>query len=211
MTAVGVVLAAGAGKRMGNRAKAALLLPDGRTFLAAIAEAARAGGCARVIVVVGPPHEQETRAAALAAGITEIARNPDPDRGMASSLAAGLDCLDPHEVDVMLAWPVDHPLVDSATVTAILRASHRDLIVVPTDPAGHGGHPTAFGASVWPELREAVARADGARGVVRAAPARVVRVAASAPGVFFDVDTPEDLGSYRLVCKTGQANHNPKT
>jgi CTP:molybdopterin cytidylyltransferase MocA len=192
--AVAVVLAAGAGKRMGGSAKASLRLPDGRTLLAAVAASARSGGCRRVVVVLGRPHAQETRTAALAAGVTEIVENPAPDRGMATSLAVALDRLDPDTVDVALAWPVDHPLVGAATVAAILRASGRDLIVVPTSASGRGGHPTAFGASLWPELRNAATLPDGARAVVRADPARVVRVTASEPGAFFDIDTPDDLG-----------------
>ncbi|MBN2575226.1 MAG: nucleotidyltransferase family protein [Deltaproteobacteria bacterium] len=197
MEAVAVVLAAGAGKRMDNRAKAALLLPDGRTFLAAVAASARAGGCREVVVVVGPPHALETKTAAQAAGVTKIAENPDPERGMASSLAVALARLDPHEVDVALVWPVDHALVRAGTVEALLRASGRDLIVVPTDASGRGGHPTAFGASLWPELRNAAVLPDGARAVVRADRTRVVRVPVSDPGVFFDVDTPDDLREVR--------------
>jgi len=195
MEAVAIVLAAGAGKRMGGSAKAALLLPDGRTFLAAVAASARAGGCHRVVVVVGRPYAQGTRTVALAAGVTEIVENPDPDRGMTSSLAAALDYLDPQAVDVALAWPVDHALVRPGTVVAILRASGRNLIVVPTGSDGRGGHPTAFGASLWPELRNATALPDGARAVVRADHTRVVRVAASDPGALFDIDTPDDLRS----------------
>jgi CTP:molybdopterin cytidylyltransferase MocA len=207
MEAVAIVLAAGAGTRMGGSAKAALHLPDGRTFLAAVAASARAGGCRRVVVVVGRPHQEETRAAALAAGVTETVENPDPDRGMASSLAVALDRLDPNAVDVALAWPVDHALVSASTVEAILRASGRDLVVVPTDSSGRGGHPTAFGASLWPELRGAAALPDGARTVVRADPARVVRVAVVDPGAFFDIDTPGDLREIR----TGDAIGRPRT
>jgi nicotine blue oxidoreductase len=191
--AVAVVLAAGAGKRMGGNAKAALLLPDGRTFVAAVADSARAGGCRRVVVVVGRPHGIETRTAALAAGITEIIENPDPDRGMTSSLAVALDYLDPHAVDVALVWPVDHARVRASTVADLLRASDRHLIVVPTSPGGRGGHPTAFGASLWPELRDAAVLPEGARAVLRADRSRVVRVTASDPGAFFDIDTPDDL------------------
>jgi CTP:molybdopterin cytidylyltransferase MocA len=193
MEVVAVVLAAGAGKRMENSAKAALLLPDGRTFLAAVAQCARAGGCHRVVVVVGRPHGDETRRAALAAGVTEIIENPDPERGMTSSLAVAIDRLDPRTVDVALAWPVDHALVRASSVVAILRASGRDLIVVPTSSGGRGGHPTAFGATLWPELSNAADLPDGARAVVRADRGRVVRVTASDPGAFFDIDTPDDL------------------
>jgi molybdenum cofactor cytidylyltransferase len=194
MEAVAVVLAAGAGKRMGGRAKASLLLPDGRTLMAAVAASARAGGCRRVVVVFGRPHGHETRTAALAAGVTEIVENPDPDRGMTSSLAVALDRLDPRTVDVALAWPVDHALVCANTVVDILHAASRDLIIVPTSSGGRGGHPTAFGASLWPELCNAAGLPEGARAVVRADPARVVRVTVSDPGAFFDIDTPDDLG-----------------
>lgn len=193
MEAVAVVLAAGAGQRMGGIAKASLLLPDGRTFLAAVADCARAAGCRRVVVVVGRPHLHETRAAALAAGVTEIVENPEPERGMTSSLAVALDGLDPDKVDVVLSWPVDHALVRSGTVESILRACGRNLIVVPTDSGGRGGHPTAFGASLWPAVRTAAALPDGARSVVRADPARVVRVTTSDRGAFLDIDTPDDL------------------
>jgi molybdenum cofactor cytidylyltransferase len=203
LTAVAVVLAAGAGQRMGSRAKGALRLPDGRTFLAAVTASARACGC-RVLVVVGRPHAEATRDAALAAGVTEIVENPDPERGMTSSLAVALDQLDPRAVDVALAWPVDHALVRASTVEDILRASGRDRIVVPTSPGGRGGHPTAFGASLWAELRNAAALPDGARAVVRADRGRVVRVVASDPGAFLDVDTPDDL---RHLWRGGEARH----
>ena len=204
MEAVAVVLAAGAGKRMGGSAKASLLLPDGRTFLAAVAASAQAGGCRRVVVVVGRPHANEVRTAALAVGVTEIIENPDPDRGMASSLAVALDRMDPHAVDVALAWPVDHALVQAGTVAAILRAANRNLIVVPSDAGGRGGHPTAFGAALWPELRAAAGLADGARAVVRADRTRVVRVPVTDPGAFFDIDTPADLGEVWTVDTSGR-------
>ena len=203
MEAVAVILAAGAGKRMGGRAKASLLLPEGCTFLSAVAASARAGGCRRVLVVVGRPHGQETRAAALAAGVTEIVENPHPDRGMSSSLAVALDHLDPGGVDVALAWPVDHARVHASTVVAILGASGRDQIVVPTSSLGRGGHPTAFGAFLWPELRDVAALPDGARAVVRADSARVVRVGVSDPGAFCDIDTPDDLAAIRTGPTTG--------
>jgi molybdenum cofactor cytidylyltransferase len=204
MEAVAVILAAGAGTRMGGKAKASLLLPDGRTFLAAAVASACAGGCRRVVVVVGRPHGQETRAAALAAGASEIIENPNPDRGMSSSLAVALDHLDPRAVDVVLAWPVDHAKVNASTVAAILRASGRDLMVVPTSSGGRGGHPTAFGASLWPELRNAASLPDGARAVLRADPARVVRVEVLDPGAFFDIDTPDDLEEIWRDDATGQ-------
>lgn len=185
-----VVLAAGRGERLGGAAKAALRLPDGRTFLEAVAEAARAGGCARVIAVAAAPHLQAVRAAAAAAGV-EVVENPAPERGMASSAAIGLAALDGGAFDAALVWPVDHSRVGAATVAAIAAAAARDRIVVPRR-AGRGGHPTAFGAGLWPECAVAAAGPDGLRAVVAADRRRVAELAVDDDGVVRDVDTPDD-------------------
>jgi molybdenum cofactor cytidylyltransferase len=105
---------------------------------------------------------------------------------MLSSLVTGLDQLG--DVEVALSWPVDHPFVLTATAAAVLAASSRDAIVVPTW-RGRGGHPTSFGAAHFPALRAAVS----ARDVIAAAGARVHRLAVDDAGVARDVDTLEDL------------------
>ncbi|MFH0899078.1 MAG: NTP transferase domain-containing protein [Pseudomonadota bacterium] len=196
--AVAVVLAAGAGVRLGGVAKAALVLPDGRTFLAAIVEAARSGGCSSIVVVAAEPHLEATRKAAAAAAADAalgdaLVVNPEPERGMASSFAAGLTALgDAGAGDVALLWPVDHPLVRAATVAALLAVAGPDRIVVPRC-AGRGGHPAAFGIDVWPELMTASSLPRGVRDVVARDPARVVTVATEDRGVALDVDTPADF------------------
>src|SRR5204863_505817 len=80
-----VILAAGAGRRLGGAAKA-LLSVDGTTFLANIDATMRAAGGTGGVVVVGEPHAAAVPAAARALGL-EVATNPDPARGMASSVA----------------------------------------------------------------------------------------------------------------------------
>ena len=182
-----VVLAAGEGRRLGGVCKAALARPDGRTFVAAVIDAARAGGCTDVVVVAGPPHEAATRAAV--GGAARVVVNPDPARGMASSIAVGLAAL-ADDVDVALVWPVDHAWVDDESLRAVVAAARRDLIVVP-EHAGRGGHPTAFGRTSWPALAASVT-AGGARAVIQASGGAVVRVAGG-PGVVRDVDVPGDL------------------
>jgi molybdenum cofactor cytidylyltransferase len=175
-----VILAAGAGARLGGRNKAALRLPDGRAFVEVVIGAAREAGVDRVVVVVGGPHEAETRA--LAAG-AEIAVNREPERGMLSSLLAGLDVLG--SADVALVWPVDHPRVRVATARLVLERAGRDRVVVPTFH-GRGGHPSAFGAELFPALRAAATAREASAG-------RAERVEVDDEGVVRDVDTVEDL------------------
>lgn len=185
-----VILAAGRGERLGVVAKATLLLPGGRTFIEAVAQTARAAGSARIVVVCAEPHLAVTQAAARAAGCDAV-DNPTPERGMISSIVVGLDALDARAVDVALIWPVDHPGVPVFVVTTVLGAAGRAGIVVPCFK-GRGGHPTAFGADLWPALRNAVDRPAGARAVLAENAARIARLEVPSPAVVHDVDVPAD-------------------
>lgn len=178
-----MILAAGAGARLGGRCKAALRLPDGRTFLQSVLDAAR--GAPRIVVVTGGPHAAETARLAADANVPAV-ENPDAEQGMISSLVRGLDALG--DVEAALSWPVDHAFVEEATADAVLAAAARERIVIPTW-RGRGGHPTAFGADFFAALR----RASTAREVVTAAGAAVVRLPVDDAGVLRDVDGVEDL------------------
>jgi molybdenum cofactor cytidylyltransferase len=186
-----VVLAAGAGTRLGGVAKA-LLPAGGTTFLGAIARAAAAAGIAAgdVVVVVGAPYGDAVAAEAARLGLG-VAWNPASARGMASSVAVGFAALDP-ALDAALLWPVDHPAVRPATVTALIAAQGATgaRAVVPTR-GGRGGHPALVARALWPALVACADAADGARGVLRAADPH--RLAVDDPAVVRDVDTADDL------------------
>ena len=191
-----VVLAAGAGTRLGGAAKALLAAGDGATFLARIARTARAAGVAHVVVVVGAPHAGAVADAARGLEL-DVATNTDPARGMASSVAVGFTAAANRagyaDADVALLWPVDHPFVAPSTVEAVIAALAADgsaLAAIPTY-GGRGGHPPAIRRGLWARLATCGRLPDGARGVLRAAP--VVRVAVDDPGVVRDVDVPGDL------------------
>jgi len=189
-----VVVAAGAGRRLGGAAKALLPAPGGESFLAAIAAAARGGGAGAGLVVVGPPHGEAVAAEARRLGL-EVVENPDPARGMASSVALGFSAAAARwpRARAALLWPVDHPGVAAATVARVVAEARPDGIAVPTW-GGRGGHPTAIGRVVWDELAGCERLADGARGVIRRDPARVSRLPVDDPAVTADVDLPGDLG-----------------
>jgi CTP:molybdopterin cytidylyltransferase MocA len=187
VTAWCVVLAAGRGERLGGVAKALLRAGD-RSFLRAVHDTARAGGVARVVVVIGPPFGDAVAAEAGALG-AEIVVNPDPGRGMASSVALGFA----HVIgrgDEALLWPVDHPHVAARTVVA-LREAVAD-VVVPRF-GGRGGHPALVSAAVWPAL--AACPPGGAREVLADPRFRRIDLEVDDPGVVRDVDTPEALRS----------------
>jgi CTP:molybdopterin cytidylyltransferase MocA len=86
--AVAVILAAGAGRRVGGVAKALLRRADGTTLLEAVVTCARAAGVSRCLVVVGPPHDRVTAAEAARLGVA-VAHNAAAHLGMASSVATG--------------------------------------------------------------------------------------------------------------------------
>lgn len=180
-----VILAAGAGRRLGGVAKA--LLPiDGDTFLGRIVAVATAAGVARgdVVVVVGAPFGERVATAAATLGVAVVV-NPAPERGMASSVAAGFAAIAARPVTAALLWPVDHPRAAIATVAA-LGAGGGGIPV----HGGRGGHPVLVPRACFDDLLACGARPDGARGVLRG---RLPRVEVDDPGVIADVDLPDDL------------------
>jgi molybdenum cofactor cytidylyltransferase len=188
--AAALILAAGHGQRLGGANKATLQTDAGKTFLAAVAEAARGGGATRVLVVAAEPHLAETKQAAEGV-CDQVVVNPDPSRGMSSSILVGIEALDAKAFDTVLVWPVDVPYVKPESVAQVIQISARDRIVIPTY-FGRGGHPTSFGADIWPEFEPAMAH-QGAKTVLHKEPARVHKLALTDAALVKDIDTPEDL------------------
>jgi CTP:molybdopterin cytidylyltransferase MocA len=182
-----VVLAAGASSRMGEP-KALLTRSDGKRYVDAIAATARAAGCGHVVVVVGPPHGDAIRAQTGEA----TAWNPDPARGMLSSVQAGIAAL-PSHAEAALVWPVDIPFVRVDSVRALV--VHDGTIVVPVHNA-RGGHPLRVARAHFAEI----ATLDPARGLkalLDAHRGEVVRLFVDDAGVLVDVDTPDDYARTR--------------
>ncbi len=171
----GVVLAAGAGTRMGGVAKA-LLRRGAQTFLERIVETA---GADRVIVVVGPPFGDAVAAHARVLGAT-IVVNAEPARGMSSSINLGFAAL-PTEIELAWLWPVDHPDVTRATLDALVAALGAHAVARPVCD-GRGGHPPLVRRRLFAEL----ARCAIARDVINAADR--IDVAVEDRGTIEDVD-----------------------
>jgi molybdenum cofactor cytidylyltransferase len=189
---VAVVLAAGRGTRMGGVAKA--LLRDGdRTYLERIVATLAAVECQETIVVVATPFGDEVAAAARALG-AQVIVNPNPERGMASSIAIAFEELQVvfgrlSTVDAAWLWPVDHPYVDAATLRSLEAAIGTHEVARPRFD-GRGGHPPLIAKRVWERFATCGDIEGGARTVIAALD--VVDVVVQDPGVVRDIDTVDD-------------------
>jgi molybdenum cofactor cytidylyltransferase len=181
-----IVLAAGLSTRMGR--PKALLPCRGRTFLATILDTAREARVETLRVVLGADRERVLEAEPLP--VESVVLNPDFEQGMLSSVRCGVRSL-PASVEGFFLWPVDHPLVQAATLAALADVLGRgDAGIVLPVHAGRRGHPSLFAARLTRALLEAPDDL-GARAVARAQPEQVREVEVEDAGVVTDIDTPE--------------------
>ena len=115
-----MVLAAGAGLRMGYRPKCLLQL-NGRSLIDRQLEAVVQAGLASVLVVLGHHAERIQQEAALQQWGVRWVVNPDPDVGHVSSLHTGLQALPP-DLDAVMVLLADQPMVDVTAIHALMHA-----------------------------------------------------------------------------------------
>jgi CTP:molybdopterin cytidylyltransferase MocA len=165
MTSVdGLLLAAGAGSRMGMP-KAALLDADGTSWLQRSGQVLIDGGCGRVVALLGAC---EGTSAALAPDL-EHELCPEWDLGLGATLAHGLRlfartsdarALVVHLVDLpdVTADVVRRVVGDGASTSDLRRATYDDVV----------GHPVLIGRDHWLPIADWVTGDAGANGYLRA-------------------------------------------
>jgi molybdenum cofactor cytidylyltransferase/nicotine blue oxidoreductase len=195
-TPAGLLLAAGAGRRMGGP-KALLRDAHGVPFVDRAIGVLFDGGCERVTVVLGAGAD-EVRALLDEAGWTDdpavdVAHAEDWDEGMGASLRIGLRALadGSDEPDAALVTLVDLPDVDADVLRRVVHAGAGATSLVRASYDGRPGHPVLIGREHWAGVA-ATARGDhGARDYLAAHAHVACECGDLATGR--DVDHPEDL------------------
>ncbi len=206
---VGLVLAAGAGRRLGLGPKA-LLRRGAATLVETVVETFLTGGCAQVIVVTGAGADAVTE---LLDGRTGVAlvHNPDWETGMGSSLRCGL--LAAARGRDVLVVPVDRSGLSAAEVARVI-AAHRPggiTAAAHRDRAGQlrRGHPVLFD-SQWVGPAAASAHDDvGARDLLAAVPGVVTLVDCSDLDDGRDIDLPADWAGLREDARDAPDSSGP--
>jgi nicotine blue oxidoreductase len=205
----GVLLAAGAGSRLGR--PKALVIVDGQSLVRRGIRLLQGGGTDPVIVVTGAtgpdPDAGGAHAGAsaspagagpTAAGPPRSSRgvisvhNPDWQAGMGSSLAVGLRAV-PADCSAAVLALADQPLVGPEAVRRLLAAYAAGASVAVACYHGRPRNPVLISREHWPEVIALAAGDVGARPFLRAHPGLVTEVECADTGRPDDVDSPEDL------------------
>lgn len=186
MAVRGLLLAAGAGRRMGGP-KALLRDESGTSYVERAVRVLRDGGCDAVTVVLGAAADEVRPLVAhldVAATVAE-----DWAEGMGASLRAGLADPSLADADAVVVGLVDLPDVGPKVVGRLLER------VPPTPDAlaraaydGQPGHPVLLGRAHWAGVVATAEGDRGARDYLRDNPPVLVECGDLATGR--DVDTP---------------------
>ena len=144
----GIILAGGASRRMGT--PKALLLFQGETFLDRLIRLFSV--VANPVIVVVGHHAEAIRSGIERSSEAVFVVNPDPERGMLSSLQCGLEAV-PSDAQAVLFTPVDHPQLESSTLEKLKAdfLAKQAPVTVPTHDGKHG-HPVCIAQPVMAEL-----------------------------------------------------------
>ena len=180
----GLLLAAGAGRRMGM--PKALVTDDAGSWLVRGVETLRDGGCARVTVVLGAEAE---RARSLLDGLdVTVVVADDWAEGMGASLRAGLRSLGGSADTGVVVSLVDLPdLVPEVVARVIAAAGSGPAALARASYDGKVGHPVLLGRDHWAGVIETALGDQGARAYLAPREVTLVECADLASGL--DVDS----------------------
>jgi molybdenum cofactor cytidylyltransferase len=184
-----LIMAAGKSRRMGF--PKALMKKDGLPVIVKMVSDLRECGWQPVGIAVSDRDVEK----ALREFVPDVDHlfNPDPDRGMISTLRIGFEWAGDNAAG-LLSWPVDTPMVGRDTLRKIREAADGENVIIPVFQ-GRRGHPVWWGKASW----EALISPEADLGANRAF-GRLIGLINEIPvpdeGVLIDLDTPQDAKKY---------------
>jgi CTP:molybdopterin cytidylyltransferase MocA len=190
----GLLLAAGAGRRMGGP-KALLRDDHDVSFLSRAVQVLLDGGCDRVTVVLGASADA-ARALLDASGwaaspSVAVTVAEEWEEGMGASLRAGLRALGGSGAEAVVVTLVDLPDVDADVLRRVVGTGSGPGALVRATYDGRPGHPVLIGRDHWAGVAATAREDHGARDYFRTHPPTPCECGDLATGR--DVDRPEDL------------------
>lgn len=185
-----ILLTAGASQRMGEFGPKALLRIGGTTLFERVAETAKQAGVVALVAVIAPPHGPRI-APAMSHLPLRWAHNPQPERGMLSSVQAGISQV-PDSALGALVWPIDIAFVSVASVRALLAGDLSQPAVLTCE--GRGGHPLWLPRRLF-DAALSLSPEVGLRALRQDHPP--LRIETHDPEILRDLDTPGDLAAAR--------------
>jgi CTP:molybdopterin cytidylyltransferase MocA len=156
----GLLLAAGAGTRMG-KPKALVSDPDGTSWLRRSVAVLQEGGCEAVTVVLGARAEEATPL--LSGSGAGVVVADDWAEGMGASLRAGLRALSGSDTVAAVVMLVDLPDVTAEVVRHVAARVTAPHQLARASYAGRPGHPVVVGRDHWAAVADSVSGDEGAR------------------------------------------------
>lgn len=174
---------------------AAPAAPSVAAVVPASGRSARFGSDKRQALIDGVPMLERTRQALAAAGaapVIVVDDNPDPGRGMFSTIRLGLERALATQAAVILVHPADMPFVAPGTMRRVAEACAASGRAVCPRDQGKRGHPIAIPRAIAGRLLEVdpktpLNEAFAAIGLVRD------ELDVDDPAIHRDVDVPGDL------------------
>lgn len=179
----GLLLAAGAGRRMGT--PKALVSDDAGPWLVRGVTTLLAGGCSRVTVVLGA--EADRARPLLDGSEATVVVADDWAEGMGASLRAGLDALSGSTRPGVVVSLVDLPDLVPQVVARVVAAGPGPAALARAAYHGVPGHPVLLGREHWPGVLASAVGDRGARDYLSSRDVTLVECADLASGHDVDV------------------------
>ena len=184
----GILLAAGSSRRFGSN-KLLHQLTSGDAM--AVSSARNLPGLLDEVIVVVRPEDEELKQA-LSLPSIQLVDNPHADKGMSTSIAAGIQAAT--NADGWIIALADMPWIKPETIQLLVEGLRDGASIVVPEYEGQRGNPVGF-SSKWKDALCALSGDKGARDLIRAHNNEVTHIRVNDEGVLRDVDVLEDINN----------------